>query len=44
MAWRIEDLPYDAMGDFSKFEIDCGGREERGCGDRDRSEQEQSNS
>lgn len=35
-AWNREDIPYDAMGDYSGFRLYTGGREEVTCSDQDR--------
>ena len=38
--WRREELPYDAMGDFSAFEFEDD-KEEAECEDRDRNGRKQ---
>ena len=35
-GWRREDIPYDAMGDYSGFHFEDAEREEAECEDRDR--------
>ena len=35
-AWRREDIPYDAMGDYSAFDFS---EEESDCEDQDRNEE-----
>lgn len=35
-VWNREDIPYDAMGDYSMFEFENPGREDDGCADQDR--------
>ena len=35
-VWRREDIPYDAMGDYSAFRFE--GEEDEECGDTDRTD------
>lgn len=35
-TWRREDIPYDAMGDYSSFHFEPAGKEEDTCEDWDR--------
>jgi len=35
-GWRREDIPYDAMGDYSAFHFEDETREEAACADQDR--------
>lgn len=35
-AWRREDIPYDAMGDYSGFQFEE--EEDEACGDTDRTD------
>ncbi len=38
--WRREDIPYDAMGDYSAFHFADDEREETKCEDQDREAEE----
>ena len=35
-AFSIEDIPYDAMGDYSAFNFDFQRKEEKPCADPER--------
>ena len=35
-VWRREDIPYDAMGDYSAFQVEE--EEDAECGDTDRTD------
>ena len=35
-VWSMDDIPYDAMGDYSAFIFDFQRKEERSCADPER--------
>ena len=37
-GWRREDIPYDAMGDYSVFDFEKDENEEKSCEDQDNPE------